>query len=188
MSLTIHFLRHAVATHNEDAVVRGNIAYEDPIHVDATLTDTGVDQAFNTCLDHGRYGAIFCSPLKRCRQTLLAALPESRDIAVIVDDRLMEPQGHICNCRADRSSIAEEVSVWDLTGVAAVNPYTGYESDTAFRRRIIEFTDALRTHSEKAGINEVLVVSHHEWIRLWFAIFQQKEVSPRNCQLLTAKI
>jgi broad specificity phosphatase PhoE len=181
MSLTIHFLRHAMATHNEDAATRGPIAYMDPIHKDAALTDTGMEQAFTTCLGH--YDAIYCSPLRRCRQTLLSALPKSRDLPVIVDDRLMEPQGHICNCRAERDTLALEVTGWDLNRVAHANPYTGSENGTEFRRRIIAFTDDLRLQGHK----EVLIVSHHEWIRCWFAIYQQKEVSPRNCQLMSAK-
>jgi hypothetical protein len=147
--------------------------------MDATLTDTGV----------GQYGAIYRSPLRRCPQTLLAALPKSRwFVPIIVDDRLMEPQEHTCNCRADRAAIAEEVPNWNLTGVADVNSYNGTNINTSFHRRIIEFTNDLRLCAEEEEISKILVVSDYEWIRLWFAIFQQKEVSPRNCQLLTAKI
>ena len=187
MSITIHFLRHAEAAHNVAARERGDAAYNDPAFVDAPLTDTGFEQAFNTSIDMTLFEAIYCSPLKRCRQTLHSVMigPNTfADERIALDDRLMEPQGHICNKRAERDVLIYEVPSWNTDRVAAANPYTGVESTNDFKRRIIAFTDDLIASGHKA----VLVVSHHEWIRMWFAIYQQKQVSPANAQVLVATI
>ena len=187
MSITIHFVRHAEAAHNVAARERGDAAYYDPTYTDAPLTDTGFEQAFNIGVDMKQFDAIYCSPLRRCRQTLhsvLMGLNAFVDDRIMLDDRLMEPQGHICNKRAERDVVASEVPTWNTDGIAVTNPYTGAESSNDFKRRIIAFTDALVA----SGHSSVLVVTHHEWIRMWFAIYQQKQVSPANAQILVATI
>ena len=187
MSITIHFLRHAEAAHNIAAREKGDAAYNDPAYTDAPLTDTGFEQAFNTSIDVDLFSAIYCSPLKRCRQTLHSVMigPNTfADERIALDDRLMEPQGHICNKRAERDVLVGEVPIWNTGLVAATNPYTGAESTNDFKRRIIAFTDDLIA----SGHITVLIISHHEWIRMWFAIYKQMHVSPANAQVLVATI
>jgi broad specificity phosphatase PhoE len=190
MSLTVYFLRHGEATHNVAAREIGDAAYNDPAYTDAPLTDTGFEQAHNVALESRQISAIYCSPLRRCRDTLLTAITDARNRPVIVDDHLMEPQGHICNRRAERGDLVRDLgnTPWDLQGVAIENPYSGSESYEDFCRRIVAFTDKVIAFSKEANHTAVLIVSHHEWIRTWFALYQQKHVSPANAQLLVATI
>jgi broad specificity phosphatase PhoE len=179
MPLTIYFLRHGEATHNVAARTAGDAAYTDPAHTDAPLTDTGAEQAHNTVLADA-YDAIYCSPLRRCRQTLLYAMPDCQ--GVVLDDRLMEPQSHICNKRAEKADILVNIpESWDICDVNHVNPF-GQEED--FTWRVMEFTRDMVAR----GYTKVLVVCHYEWIRTWFALYKKIEVSPGNCQQLVATI
>jgi broad specificity phosphatase PhoE len=190
MSLTIYFLRHGEATHNVAATQKGDAAYNDPAYTDAQLTDTGFEQSHNVALESHQLSAIYCSPLRRCRDTLLTAIDGVRYRHVFLDDRLMEPQGHICNRRLERDNIVREIGdmPWRLQGVAVENPYRGSEAYDNFCRRIIAFTDQVIAFSKEANHNAILIVSHHEWIRTWFTLYKQKQVSPTNAQVLVATI
>jgi broad specificity phosphatase PhoE len=188
MSLTIYFLRHGEATHNVAATQKGDAAYNDPAHMDAQLTDTGFEQSHNVALESHQLSAIYCSPLRRCRETLMTAIDGVRYRPVIVDDRIMEPQGYICNRRLERDSIVREIGdmPWSVQGVSDENPYSGSETYEHFCRRIIAFTDHVVTLSKEGS--SILIVSHHEWIRTWFTLYKQKQVSPANAQVLVATI
>ncbi len=190
MSVTIYFLRHGEATHNVAAAQQGNAAYDDPAHMDAKLTDTGYEQAHNVALESHQLSAIYCSPSRRCRETLLMAVNESRYRHVLLDDRVMEPQWHICNRRSERSDIVRDIGdmPWDLHGISDTNPYSGSESYEELCRRIVAFTDQVIAFSKEANHSTILIVSHHVWIRTWFALYQQKQVSPANAQVLVATI
>lgn len=190
MGLTIYFLRHGEATHNVAAREHGDKAYNDPIHTDASLTDIGFEQSRNVKLDSKQISAIYCSSLRRCRQTLLSAIQDSQYRHVFVDDRLMEPQGHICNRRLEKSDLLREIGdmLWSLQRVASSNPYSGSEGYEDFCRRIIAFTDSIVASSKELNHTEILIVSHHEWIRTWFALYKQKQVSPANAQVMVATI
>ncbi len=182
MSVTLVFVRHAEATHNVDAAVRGAVAYSDPIHIDAALTDTGHEQAYNTVID-GVIDAVYCSPLRRCCQTLLGIQPPFINFPVRLDDRLMEPTGHICNRRVERDELLANVSaVWDMWAVSHTNPYVDEEESIVdFQQRIVAFThDIVQRHSGQ----RVLIVSHFQWIRSWFQIFKESRVTPANCQVI----
>lgn len=186
MATEFVFVRHAQATHNADADRRGPVAYEDPIHTDAALTDTGYEQAYNTVV-RGPFAAIYCSPLRRCRQTLLTIDPPFGNEPVQLDDRLMEPTGHICNRRSERLDVLADIPVaWDAWGVAAVNPWRPEEESVAdFHGRIRAFTvDMLRRHAGE----RILVVSHFQWISSWFHLFKGQVVMPINCQVLTTTL
>ena len=186
MSTEFVFIRHAQATHNVDADQRGPVAYNDPIHTDAALTDTGYEQAYNTIVD-GSFAAVYCSPLRRCRQTLLTIHPPFIDVPVQLDDRLMEPSGHVCNRRSERMDVLADIPViWDAWGVAAANPWIPEEETIAdFHGRIRAFTvDMLRRHAGE----RILIVSHFQWIAAWFHLFKGCFVAPTNCQVLTATL
>ena len=100
------FLRHAQGTHNSDAVRRGSIAYFDPIHTDAPLDDVGLCQ---TVANQREFDCdfIYCSPMKRCRDTLMQVMPASKDRPVRLDDRIMETQGGAaCNRRSAKLTLS----------------------------------------------------------------------------------
>lgn len=178
------FIRHAQATHNVAAEICGESAYCDPTYRDAELTDEGHLQVSRARREHGATltpDVIYCSPLRRCRQTLLGVALSSAEWPVHLDDRLMEPQSHVCNHRIERADLVSACPpAWDLTGVAEVNPKDAPESIVA---RIRAFTaDVLARHPGQ----QVLVVSHFTWIQNWFRIFKKESVEPPNCGILRA--
>jgi broad specificity phosphatase PhoE len=185
------FMRHGEGTHNVAAWIHGEAAYQDIAHADAELTLIGVNQCVDagpTLTGHGPYDAVFCSPLRRCLASLLAALPEAETWPVALDDRLMEPQStHICNRRRNRLAVRESVpDSWNTTAICSINPFTRWREDMGsaspgFYARIREFTES----AIASGAQRVLVVSHHEWIRRWFEVFMDlKDVSPANAEVL----
>ncbi len=187
MHTTFVFMRHAEGTHNVAAEKEGPSAYNDPLHEDAHITDRGIQQSkeVRPILEDPtvKYSAIYCSPSRRCRQTLGYAYPMGLFETVYIDDRLMEPQGyHICNKRAEYSVIQPECPAqWNLLHVGEENPYEGSHTDTAFRRRIFRFTaEVVATYPT----GTVLIVGHHEWIRTWFDIFYRREVRLPNCGVI----
>lgn len=187
------FIRHAQATHNVAAETRGESAYSDPTYRDAELTDEGHLQVSRVRRERGSEfigpsggltpAVIYCSPLRRCRQTLLGVLPFSAEAGVRIDDRLMEPQSHICNHRIERADLVSACPpTWSLEGVAEINPSNGGDSIV---KRIRAWTaDVLAAHPGQ----RVLVVSHYTWIQNWFRIFKREVVSPANCEILCAKL
>jgi broad specificity phosphatase PhoE len=195
------FLRHAQGTHNAAAAAVGARAYFDPVNRDAALTAEGVRQAW-AVREVGRLGraedytAIFCSPLRRCRQTLLEAVPGADRFPVRLDDRLMEPQGAaICNRRAELEEIRAP-TIWSLEGVGRVNPYdllseggtVGEAGHGGFERRVREFTEAVLCRQAAGG--RVLVVAHHDWIRAWFRLYEPERggISIGNCEWVTTDV
>ena len=177
------FVRHAQATHNADALVRGEIAYFDPINTDAALTSRGLAQVSSFRKIIG-CDYIYCSPSRRCRQTLLGIMPVAASMAVRLDDRLMEPQGEaLCNKRLMADPLP---AAWITDGIAKINPFdtvTERHQSREFYSRIRDFMSELVMTVDKA--DTVLIVSHHDWIRAWFSIYTGIEVSPANCEILT---
>lgn len=187
------FIRHAQATHNVAAEMRGESAYSDPTYRDAELTDEGHLQVSRVRREHGSKfigpsgeltpAVIYCSPLRRCRQTLVGVLPFAVDALVHLDDRLMEPQSHVCNHRIERADLVTACPpTWSLERVAEANPKDGADSIV---KRIREWTaEVLAAHPRQ----RVLVVSHYTWIQNWFRIFKKERVSPANCGILCATL
>lgn len=208
------FIRHAQATHNVAAEIHGESAYYDPTFRDAELTEKGHLQTEQLRCERGRDFVgpngiltpvvIYCSPLRRCRQTLLGVLPFAESLAVRLDDRLMEPQSHVCNHRAELDDLAYVCpSAWSLERVAERNPSlvslgrtnlspleTGARNPKdggadSIVKRIREWTaEMLARHPGQ----RVLVISHYTWIQNWFRIFKRERVAPANCGILTAAL
>lgn len=183
------FLRHAEASHN--LAYRENSqesVYNDPAHADSELTATGRAQATKAAalLESQEFTAIYCSPLRRCRQTLLNAIPDAYDKTVYVDDRLMEPQSHLCNRRQDRRDLIADVPLeWDIDQVADQNPflYDTPETPNEIIHRIIGWTGDI---CKRYPNGRILVVSHYQWIRIWHRIFHRLEVHLHNAQWVIA--
>jgi len=178
------FIRHGQATHNSDAKRRGSIAYLDPIHTDAFLDDVGTKQ-----VDTERHivcDAIYCSPLRRCRNSLLGIMPTAAERLVRLDDRLMETQGRAyCNKRSGLTEIKADCPLqWDLSGVSEVNPFDIVKEHYSkvihempdFNTRVqCMMEEILARHSNDETI---LIVGHHDWIRSWFYIYKGDTLSP----------
>lgn len=185
MPTTFVFVRHAEGTHNV------NNDYNNLMHKDAMLTEKGYTQ-INAAVSKGvpaydSFDVVYCSPMRRCRQTLMGLYPKSKLSTVIVDDKLIEqPQGqHICNKRIEKSLMEQHVPpLWDLTFVSDENPFI---FDTvADRRRIWDFTNEVK---EKFKDKRVLVVTHCTWIHNWLALFKNKsDVWLQNCEFMEVSI
>ena len=185
MPVNLVFYRHAQGTHNKMAELEGDTAYNDPVNIDANLTDLGVKQTVdNRIFDY--YDAIYCSPMRRCRQTLLGIYPSSNSLPVILDDRLMEqPCGkNLCDKRLEKSEILPEFPPsWNHEKVA--EDYLWHLNQQVDLDKITGFTnDLLQDHQNET----ILIVSHGQWINRWLNIYKQKNLWVDNCQRICESI
>lgn len=173
MPTTFYFLRHGQAIHNTDEFRKqGEKAHTNPIYQDTCLTEQGREQAQNAriALESMRFDEIYCSPLRRCRQTLLEAYPESEHRTVWVDDRILEqPYGrNIVDKRMEKPFILKDSPVqWDISRVSSTNPFNTTEEHRELEH-IRTFTQDVRL---KWPNGVVLVVAHQTWIRRWTRMF-----------------
>jgi broad specificity phosphatase PhoE len=189
------FVRHGQATHNLTK------AYWDPRERDAALTAEGVRQASDLRPERlwDRCDAIWCSPLQRCRDTLILLLGDMSRIARIsLDDRLMEPQGSaIVNRRMEYTDLKSHVpATWGLERVDSVNPFdiwveggsVGNEGHSGFDRRVRTWTEEM---CRRWPNGRILVVTHHDWIASWFRQFGEsgkRNVSLKNCDWVVGRL
>ena len=188
MPTTCIFLRHAQGTHNVNSFKKLN-QYNDPVYIDAELTNEGVQQTIQIRQQFQdiQFDAIFCSPLRRCRSTLVGVLPKSIDFPVQVDDRLIEQPTHnnICNKRFEKDILQQTCpKLWNLENVSETNPFreTTEEED---RKKMQEFTKYVRATYPDSTI---LIVSHWEWINRWMKMYQLKHTSLDNCEYVTVTL
>ena len=74
------FIRHAESEYNREGIFAGRI--------DCELTEKGIEQAKNVLREKEKnFDYIYCSPLKRARQTLDAIIPNCHPI---IDERIIE--------------------------------------------------------------------------------------------------
>lgn len=181
-------IRHAQGTHNVDFYkIGGQEQWTHPIYIDAELTEIGVQQAASVQEELAKYtfDAIYCSPLRRTRATLLGAYPASRDLPVIVDDRAIEqPQGmNSCDQRLERDVVCADCpSAWNTDGINVINPFfdpidRSFESQKTLTEEI----------TKKYPEGTVLIVAHGTWIYNWLITFKSL---PRpmlnNCEIVVA--
>lgn len=185
---TFVFVRHAQGTHNLDYSLIGDDAYNKPRNLDAALTTFGHSQTekARTLFAHQQFDVILCSPLRRCRETLIGIYPAAVSLPVVLDDRLMEPQGaHLCNRRKEKPELIRLLPAkWDLTNVGEANLYdAGVEKRPEFYRRIASVTEDICVRWPG---KRILVVTHHMWIRHWHNIYYGIEVPVENCAWVVA--
>jgi broad specificity phosphatase PhoE len=181
MPTTIHLLRHAQAFNNV-----APSGYVGEGLRDAALTVEGYEQTklLKPQLASTKFDAIYCSPLKRCRQTLKEVYPRAIYRDVKVDDRLLEqPYGlHISNHRQEYIDVQRSSpKYWDCTNVAKENPFRvlhkkdEYEIIRNFIKMIVQ------AHANQT----VLIVSHGRWISRFLKIFyHMAHVHISNCECL----
>jgi broad specificity phosphatase PhoE len=182
MPTTILFIRHAQGTHNL-AAEKNNGIYDklDITHIDAVLTDKGIQQTKENTISNEVFDAIYCSPMRRCRQTLLGIYPQSEDLHVVLDDRLAEqPCGvNVCDRRLDKSLIIDSFpKKWIHTAVSDI--YEWKIDSNEDKHKMISITQEILRENEN---KKVLIVCHGTWIRQWFILFQN-ETNPwlDNCK------
>ena len=185
MPVNLVFIRHAQGTHNKMANVFGAGAYNDPINLDAELTPLGLTQTLENRLFE-KFDAIYCSPLRRCRSTLLGVYPLSESYPVILDDRLMEQPcgGNICDKRLEKTEILPSLPTsWDHTKVSVVNDWSiDHAADYA---KIMTFTEDIKN---KHDGQTILIVSHGTWIYRWFLALKSSVVNLDNCKVARTTI
>jgi broad specificity phosphatase PhoE len=202
MPTTFVLLRHAQGTHNANTFQKPT-HYQDPIYIDAELTEEGWKQTKETGeqLRNTHFDAIFCSPMRRCRSTLLGVLPSSIDRPVQLDDRLLEQYATslschtqellpatppACNKRLERHEILPTCPpAWNTDRISDTNPWTEQPNKDADLTRIRDFTEEVQTTHPNQS---VLVVSHCEWISRWCEMYPKTEVHLKNCQFVTVTI
>ena len=180
MPTTFVFVRHAEGYHNVDEKRRGNLSYYDPINIDAELTDFGINQAKSNTLGDEYFDQIFCSPMRRCKQTLLNIYPKSQTERVIVDDRLIEqPQGdHLSDKRLDKNDYTSYTPMrWNTRLVSEINPFKlDREKDEI---NIINFTKFIQA---KYSNCKILIITHGRWLNNWFKIYKNQNKWFNNCE------
>jgi broad specificity phosphatase PhoE len=176
------FVRHAEGYHNLDEKIRGDISFTDPINLDAILTDYGINQAKSNTFGDEKFDAIFCSPMRRCKQTLLNMYPRSQSLPVIVDDRLIEqPQGkNISNKRLEKNDPKSYTPMrWNTNLVSETNPFVvDVDKDI---ENIMTFTKLIK---DTYPNGKVLIVSHGKWIHNWLMIYKNKSKWINNCECI----
>ena len=183
---TVYLLRHGHAYNN----ISTEYSVSDDLLVDAALTDIGKEQTLllKPQLNALRFDSIYCSPLMRCRQTLIAGYPRSVYYDVKLDDRLLEqPYGtHISNKRAERSFLLSSVPrAWDCSFVSEINPHRVLSKSDEYQI-IRDFgKELLHTNRGKS----VLIVSHGRWICRFLKVFcGMEKVHINNCECLEVVI
>jgi broad specificity phosphatase PhoE len=182
MPTHLYLLRHAQAFNNVQPLTY--IGAEEELK-NPRLTDLGMSQAAAVCvkLNEIVFDTIYCSPLKRCCETLKLVCPHSVYLAVKVDDRLIEhPYGqHISNLRPAKSEISRTVPVaWDCSNVAELNPF--YIKETADEYQIIR--DFIAEILKKHPSENVLIVTHGLWISRFIEIYSGEKRYVANCECI----
>lgn len=190
MPTVVYLLRHGQAQHNTDEF-RANAeqARVDPKYLDSRLTEKGVYQAIHAQdkLKGIVFDAIYCSPLRRCRNTLLLAFPESATANVAVDDRILEqPYGHnIADKRMERADVVSDCPPnWICENVSESNPF--HTSSEAVEREAIRSFTADVCRQWPGGV--VFVVAHQTWIRRWTEMFHVTPLQLENCGIASIEI
>jgi broad specificity phosphatase PhoE len=165
----ITFLRHAEGTHNADALIYGVKAYSMEQNRDALLTEKGIKQAIQASRDFQKqWSAIYCSPLRRCIQTLLHVYPAAASQPVIVDERLSEIPVGIDTCNMHSDTPMTLPSKW------IVRTATAYDN-------VISATEDFPTEGD------ILIVGHSVWINHWLRVYKQKNIWLANCESITVE-
>ncbi len=145
----IVFIRHAESEYNRDVIWAGR--------VDCSLTEKGIESAKkigNTI--ENNFDAIYCSPLKRAKQTLEAIFPNAKPI---YDERIIEIS---IGEWEDKKKDLFDTHLRELFRKGLYTP-PGAESHQDVDKRACNFVEEL---FEKYKNNErILVVTHNGIIR-----------------------
>lgn len=182
MPTNLYLLRHAQAYNNIQPL--SYIGADEQLK-NPRLTDLGVSQAYTvrTQLKDIPFDTFYCSPLKRCYETLKLVCPRSIYLPVKVDDRLIEqPQGqHISNLRPPRYDISSTVPrYWNCSNVSELNPF--YIKETEVEYQIIRnfVSEILKKHPSE----NVLIVTHGLWISRFIEIYSGEKRHVANCECI----
>jgi broad specificity phosphatase PhoE len=159
--MRVCFLRHAQGTHNEAALKFGSHIYTSWGYKDALLTELGKEQAAAVVLPFTP-DRIYCSPLRRCIQTIRATLTSS---TLIIWDGLLERQGEQpCNVRDTKTNLLLFDPNLDVSRLPEICefPFGSRESDKALQLRIQTTLEEIYRDAASVGAEKILIVGHCE--------------------------
>lgn len=174
---TVHFVRHAQATHNEAAQTIGRAAYKDPAFHDARLTDFGIEQC-NRLRPQAKLVAkdvelVLVSPCTRATDTALRCfedVPESTKWISL--ECLREKSGqNRCDGRRAVSQLKTEFPKIDYSFME--DDEDVYGEKTLGEKRETDEMVAARAHKFLAWLNgrpenNVAVVTHSAFLCVLF--------------------
>lgn len=170
----LYFVRHGEADHNIGAKIYGDAAYDMPPFWNPSLTEKGCEQArqLQTIMDlQDKY--IIVSPLQRALETAYEGFPGA---TFHIDDLVSEfnPSWR-CNRRIDAATLRDE---WPehIIDCSEATP-TEEETHESLRERVCRFLEAMRQFGE-----DVVIVSHHDFIRAVFDEISYECERIRHCQ------
>jgi broad specificity phosphatase PhoE len=170
MPPTFIFVRHGEANHNVAYHEKGEIAFLDPEHRDAPLTEKGIQQAREAGKKLGEYHImdIWASPLTRCIQTAEEIFEECDAGNLYLHDNLLEclGGGHICNMRQSKSAIQKQFPLWNTRFLPDFPPdHIDRETfDTLHNRMLMMVLYLNHLYKDQPSRAHILVVSHKDAI------------------------
>ena len=170
----LYFIRHGEAQHNVGAKIYGDAAYDMPEFWNPSLTEKGVQQAtkLQTIIDlHDKL--IIVSPLQRALETAFEGFPGA---TFQIDDLVSEfNPAWRCNRRIDIATLRDEWPEHTINCSDATP--TAEETCEELQARAEKFLEKLRTDN-----NDVVVVSHHDFIRAVFDVISYECPRIHHCQ------
>ncbi|GAA5798656.1 histidine phosphatase superfamily [Helicostylum pulchrum] len=153
MGLTVTLVRHGNTDANNERWIQGQ--------VDTELNTVGLDQA-NRCghrLKDEQFQHVYCSDLKRCKQTAAAIVSYQPNVSIEYDVKLRERDfGKLS--RRPLKYLKTESARQQLTIEELVIKYEG-ESVEIFKRRIVEEAyERIIQDAHEKGYQRILVVTH----------------------------
>lgn len=145
--INIIFIRHGETEHNVKGLLTGRI--------DCSLTEKGIEEAklLGKTLNND-FDAIYCSPLKRAKQTLNSIFP---DCIPIYDDRIIERTCGIYDGKPKNSVSKENLELY-FKGLYLA---PGAEPIKDIDKRVCDFVKEL---FEKYNNNEKIFVVTHDGV------------------------
>mmetsp|Transcript_50344 Transcript_50344/g.58168 ORF Transcript_50344/g.58168 Transcript_50344/m.58168 type:complete len:248 (-) Transcript_50344:103-846(-) len=202
---TVHFVRHAEATHNEAAKELGRIAYQNPDFHDARLTPLGKEQCAKlnqTLANDGVTGPdiqlVVVSPCSRATETAILCFQEHVPASVpwLALECLREKTGtHPCDGRRSVTELkleyGEKIDYQYMTNDADVYGQKlgkSRETDEMIIARAYEFFEWLCQRPE----TNVLVVTHSAFLAVLFnqVVSCNSDLSRwyENCEMRTTQL
>ncbi len=143
--MKIFVTRHGQTNWNIEKRVQGR--------TDIELNNKGIEQAYKTKenLKEEKIDLIFCSPLKRAKQTA-NIINEERNVSIIYDERLLE----ICYGE-NEGKVHNEFDYNGFWNVTSTHEYKNAENVNDFIKRIEGFMKELENRKEQ----NILIVTHN---------------------------
>lgn len=167
---TIVLIRHAKTVYNKNKVFTGRI--------DCDITDEGVDDAKEKFKDMDRdFDYIYCSPLRRTKQTLHAIIP---DADPIIDERIIEI--HLGSWQGKEKSTLDK----ELIDLYREGKYTPPEAESTqeLDSRVSNFIiDMFKKYTDE----KILVVTHSAVMRSIKRQFVEnyETIKTKNLEVIT---